>query len=90
MLMSDSKEDANDPDHEEETMKRLRREREEELCDTFRMFDIDQSGFISAEELGRVLIGFSGLSEDQVNIILKQADVDRDGEVKKEISYYFL
>ena len=83
MLMSDSKEDANDPDHEEETMKRLRREREEELCDTFRMFDIDQSGFISAEELGRVLIGFSGLSEDQVKIILKQADVDRDGEVKK-------
>ena len=50
MLMSDSKEDANDPDHEEETKRRIRREREEELCDTFRMFDIDQSGFISADE----------------------------------------
>ena len=80
--MNDPKEANNDSDHDDaETSERLRREREEELCDTFRMFDVDKSGYISAEELGRVLINFSGLNQDQVGIILKQADIDRDGEV---------
>ena len=76
--------DVGDEDEgdEGENTEKLRREREEELCDTFKMFDTDNSGFISAAELGRVLIGFSGLSQDQVGIVLKQADVDRDGEVK--------
>ena len=82
MLMREPDEEDNDPDHEEENTEKFRREREEELCDTFKMFDTDNSGFISAAELGRVLIGFSGLSQDQVGIVLNQADVDRDGEVK--------
>ena len=83
MLMNDPNEASNNSDGEAETSERLRREREEELCDTFRMFDVDKSGYISAEELGRVLVGFSGLNQDQVGIILKQADIDRDGEVMR-------
>ena len=79
--MTDPKESNDNSDGDIETSERHRREREEELCDTFRMFDIDKSGYISAEELGRVLINFSGLNQDQVGIILKQADIDRDGEV---------
>ena len=82
MLMNGSNESESDPDFEGEDIERLRKEREEELCDTFRMFDFDKSGFISAKELGRILVGFSGLSQDQVNIVMKQADIDRDGEVK--------
>ena len=82
MLMHGSNEAENDPDYEGESLEKLRREREEELCDTFRMFDFDNSGFISAKELGRILVGFSGLSQDQVNVVMKQADIDRDGEVK--------
>ena len=81
--MNDPNESSNNSDGEAETNERLRREREEELCDTFRMFDIDKSGYISAKELGRVLVGFSGLNQDQVCIIQKQADVDRDGEVMR-------
>ena len=80
--MNGSNESESDPDFEGEDIERLRKEREEELCDTFRMFDFDKSGFISAKELGRILVGFSGLSQDQVNIVMKQADIDRDGEVK--------
>ena len=87
MLMHGSNEAENDPDYEGESLERLRREREEELCDTFRMFDFDNSGFISAKELGRILVGFSGLSQDQVNVVMKQADIDRDGEVTC-IKYY--
>ena len=79
--MTDPKESNDNSDGDTETNERHRREREEELCDTFRMFDVDKSGYISAEELGRVLINFSGLNQDQVGIILKQADIDRDGEV---------
>ena len=82
MLMNGPNESESDPDFDGEDIERLRKEREEELCDTFRMFDFDKSGFISAKELGRILVGFSGLSQDQVNVVMKQADIDRDGEVK--------
>ena len=87
MLMHGSNEAENDPDCEGESLERRRREREEELCDTFRMFDFDKSGFVSAKELGRILVGFSGLSQDQVDIVMKQADIDRDGEVTCIKSY---
>ena len=80
--MNGPNESESDPDFDGEDIERLRKEREEELCDTFRMFDFDKSGFISAKELGRILVGFSGLSQEQVNIVMKQADIDRDGEVK--------
>ena len=82
MLMNGPNESESDPDFDGEDIERLRKEREEELCDTFRMFDFDKSGFISAKELGRILVGFSGLSQEQVNIVMKRADIDRDGEVK--------
>ena len=82
MLMNGPNESESDPDFDGEDIERLRKEREEELCDAFRMFDFDKSGFISAKELGRILVGFSGLSQEQVNIVMKQADIDRDGEVK--------
>ena len=80
--MNGPNESESDPDFDGEDIERLRKEREEELCDTFRMFDFDKSGFVSAKELGRILVGFSGLSQEQVNIVMKQADIDRDGEVK--------
>ena len=70
MLMNGPNESESDPDFDGEDIERLRKEREEELCDTFRMFDFDKSGFISAKELGRILVGFSGLSQEQVNIVM--------------------
>ena len=82
MLMNGPEENGENDDSEISRKERIRKEREEELCDTFRMFDIDKSGYISAEELSRILIQFSGLSQDQVNIVLREADIDRDGEVK--------
>ena len=50
MLMNGPNESESDPDFDGEDIERLRKEREEELCDTFRMFDFDKSGFISAKE----------------------------------------
>ena len=82
MLMNGPQDSKKSDDNEISRNDRQRKEREEELCDTFRMFDTDGSGYISAEELSRILTRFSGLSQDQVNIVLREADVDRDGEVK--------
>ena len=56
-------------------------QREEELCDLFRVFDTDASGFISAEEISRIMTKFSGLTPEEAQILLNEADIDRDGEV---------
>ena len=82
MLMNGPEDNKRSDNNKIGKTEREREEREEELRDTFRMFDTDRSGYISAEELSRILIRFSGLSQDQVNIVLRQADIDRDGEVK--------
>ena len=58
-----------------------RRKREEELYDMFYIFDKDRSGAISAAELKSVMMQFGDLSETEVNIMLKEADVDGDGQV---------
>ena len=85
MLMIGSKEEFKEEDDENEKSRkeRIKKEREEDLCDTFRMFDTDKSGYISLDELSQIMINFSGLTQNEVNIILNEADVDRDGEVTK-------
>ena len=64
---------------------RMLKEREEELCDMFMMFDKDKSGTISVDELSRVMVSFGGLDKDELDIMIHEADSDNDGQVLKLI-----
>ena len=57
------------------------REREEELCDLFYLFDKDRSGSISADELSSVMYQFGGLTKAELDVMIGEADVDGDGQV---------
>ena len=60
---------------------RMLREREEELCDMFMMFDKDRDGNISATELSEVMVKFGGLDKTELDILISEADKDGDGQV---------
>ena len=67
-------------DDDSEKEKRVR-QREEEICDLFYLFDRDRSGTISLDELAKVMVQFGGLSKDEIDVMLLQADIDGDGTV---------
>lgn len=56
----------------------------------FRMIDTDNSGQISAEELKKLMIINSNLSEKDVDAIMKKGDVDGDGQVSLEGNWTLL
>ena len=56
-------------------------QREEEVCDLFYVFDRDRSGTISLEELSRVMVKFGGLTKEEIDVMLLDADIDGDGMV---------
>ena len=59
---------------------------QEKLRAAFKMFDKDGSGIITADEIKEVLCfgGTNSLSEEQVNVIIKQVDENGDGEIQFE------
>ena len=70
---------------------RLLKEREEELCDMFMMFDKDKSGTISVDELSKVMVTFGGLDKEELDIMINEADKDNDGQVmNKENKYFYI
>lgn len=51
--------------------------REEEYQEAFQAFDKDGNGFLSADELQRIITGpGGGLTEDEAKHILKDADIN--------------
>ncbi|XP_073303515.1 calmodulin-1-like [Primulina huaijiensis] len=55
---------------------------EEELKEAFKVFDKDQNGYISATELRHVMINLGEkLSDDEVEQMIREADLDGDGQV---------
>ncbi|KAH7306764.1 hypothetical protein KP509_22G028800 [Ceratopteris richardii] len=55
-------------------------ESEEELKETFRVFDKDKNGFISAAELRHVMTNLGEkLRDDEVDEMIREADVDGVG-----------
>ena len=58
---------------------------EEELRDVFKVFDKDNSGFISASELKEVSskLGRNPTDED-VKEMMKETDLDEDGKISYE------
>ncbi|KAD5960383.1 hypothetical protein E3N88_11855 [Mikania micrantha] len=58
---------------------------EEKLKEAFRVFDNDQSGFISAEELRHVMMNLGEkLTDEEVDEMIREADVDGDGQINYE------
>ena len=57
----------------------------EEIREAFRVFDRDGNGFISAAELRHVMTNLSEkLTDKEVNKIIREADIDGDGQVNYE------
>lgn len=55
---------------------------EEELREAFKVFDKDQNGFISAAELRHVMTNLGeNLTDNEVNEMIREADIDGDGQV---------
>ena len=83
MLMTGYNEtDQEENDEIDDKTSRMKREREEELCDMFMMFDKDKDGSISIEELSRVMVTFGGLDKDELDIMINEADENGDGQVR--------
>ncbi|URD87526.1 hypothetical protein MUK42_26602 [Musa troglodytarum] len=58
---------------------------EEELKEAFRVFDEDQNGFISAAELRHVMTNLGEkLTDEEVDEMIREADVDGDGQINYE------
>merc|ERR1712150_234792 len=58
---------------------------EEEMKDAFRTFDKDVNGFISKAELINIMDNLGeSLTEEEVTEMIKEADIDGDGEVNYE------
>ncbi|KAL2612444.1 hypothetical protein R1flu_024136 [Riccia fluitans] len=58
---------------------------DEELKEAFRVLDKDRNGFISAVELGHVMTNLGeNLTDDEVYEMIRQADVDGDGQINYE------
>ena len=56
---------------------------QEEIREAFKVFDKDGNGFISAAELRHVMTTLGEkLSEDEVEEMIREADVDGDGQVR--------
>ncbi|KAH9738635.1 calmodulin-7 [Citrus sinensis] len=57
----------------------------EELKEAFRVFDKDQNGFISAAELRHVMTNLGEkLTDEEVDEMIREADVDGDGQINYE------
>ncbi|KAL3727151.1 hypothetical protein ACJRO7_031973 [Eucalyptus globulus] len=55
---------------------------EEELKEAFKVFDKDQDGYISPSELRHVMINLGEkLTEEEVQQMISEADLDGDGQV---------
>ena len=58
---------------------------EDELRDVFKVFDKDNSGFISASELKEVSSKLGrNLTDEDVKKMMKEADLDEDGKISYE------
>ncbi|KAK3033925.1 hypothetical protein RJ639_034725 [Escallonia herrerae] len=58
---------------------------EEELREAFKVFDKDQNGSISAAELHHVMTNLGEkLTDEEVNEMIREADLDGDGQVSYE------
>lgn len=64
---------------------------EEEIKESFRVFDKDGNGFISAAELQHVMKSLGEqLTDDEIEDMIREADINGDGQVDFEGLLFFL
>eukprot|EP00439_Symbiodinium_sp_Y106_P027281 s7146_g3.t1 len=75
-----------DTDTEEELIEAFKdTDTEEELIEAFKVFDRDGNGFISAAELRHVMTNLGEkLTDEEVDEMIREADVDGDGQINYE------
>jgi len=62
-----------------------------ELRESFRVFDKNGDGFITAIELKQVMMTLGEkLTDDEVNEMIREADVDGDGKVNYDGLYFYI
>ncbi|KAL9653152.1 hypothetical protein ABK040_006368 [Willaertia magna] len=55
---------------------------DEDIIEAFKVFDKDGNGFISAQEFKHVMTNLGEkLTEDEVNEMIREADIDGDGQI---------
>ncbi|KAG8515878.1 Calmodulin-3 [Galemys pyrenaicus] len=58
---------------------------EEELREVFKAFDLNGDGHISVDELKQAMVKIGQpLSQEELDMMIQQADVDKDGQVNYE------
>lgn len=66
-------------------------DKEEELKEAFRVFDRNSDGFISAAELRLVMTNLGEkLTDEEVEEMIREADLDGDGLVNYNGNYYLI
>lgn len=65
-------------------------ETEDSVRDAFRIFDKDGTGYVSASELRHVLTHLGEkLSDEEVDEMIREADITGDGQVNYDREFYF-
>ncbi len=60
-------------------------EKEHEVIEAFRVFDREGNGFINAAEIRRVMTNLGEkLNDEEVDEMIREADLDGDGQVNYE------
>ena len=58
---------------------------ERELAEAFKVFDREGNGYITSQELKHVMLKVADeLTEEKVDAMIKQADVNGDGQIEYE------
>ena len=56
-----------------------------ELAEAFKVFDREGNGYITSQELKHVMLKVADeLTEEEVDAMIKQADVNGDGQIEYE------